>query len=135
MFYLGSFCNIFMGYCVKNFGRIFVFNIYCLFCCLVYFAISNVWWYSPEKKNCFKAEALDKAFTDFEADDSLCVAVLYGDGGTFCAGAGTALCIVIHKKRKWLSMVFVTCDSGLVLQHTTNFFFGSKNFRWEPIND
>ena len=33
------------------------------------------------------AQALADAFRAFDADDSQAVAVLYGDGGTFCAGA------------------------------------------------
>jgi enoyl-CoA hydratase len=33
------------------------------------------------------AQALSDAFTSFEKDDSLCVAVLCGEGGNFCAGA------------------------------------------------
>jgi enoyl-CoA hydratase len=33
------------------------------------------------------AEALASAFRDFDADPDAAVAVLYGDGGTFCAGA------------------------------------------------
>ena len=33
------------------------------------------------------AEALADAFRQFDADDSARVAVLYGDRGTFCAGA------------------------------------------------
>ena len=33
------------------------------------------------------ARALADAFRAFDADDSQAVAVLYGDGGTFCAGA------------------------------------------------
>src|SRR6266852_2583397 len=33
------------------------------------------------------AAALAGAFRDFDADDTACVAVLYGAGGTFCAGA------------------------------------------------
>ncbi len=33
------------------------------------------------------AAALARAFTEFEADDGACVAVLCGAGGTFCAGA------------------------------------------------
>lgn len=44
----------------------------------------------PEKKNAVDrptANALRQAFTDFEANDALRVAVLWGDGGTFCAGA------------------------------------------------
>src|SRR4029079_11642810 len=32
-------------------------------------------------------EALSGAFRDFDADDGAHVAVLYGEGGTFCAGA------------------------------------------------
>ena len=32
------------------------------------------------------AELVD-AFTEFDTDDSAAVAVLWGDGGTFCAGA------------------------------------------------
>ena len=44
----------------------------------------------PEAKNAVDrptAEALAGAFRDFDQDDSASVAVLYGDGGTFCAGA------------------------------------------------
>ena len=33
------------------------------------------------------AAALAEAFREFEADDSARAAVLYGAGGTFCAGA------------------------------------------------
>ena len=33
------------------------------------------------------AAALAEAFADFDADDSAAVAVLWGEGGTFCAGA------------------------------------------------
>lgn len=33
------------------------------------------------------ALALEKAFADFDADDTASVAVLWGDNGTFCAGA------------------------------------------------
>ncbi len=36
------------------------------------------------------ADALRHAFEDFERDDSLCVAVLQGAGGNFCAGADLA---------------------------------------------
>lgn len=36
------------------------------------------------------ADALRQAFEDFERDDSLCVAVLQGAGGNFCAGADLA---------------------------------------------
>jgi enoyl-CoA hydratase len=44
----------------------------------------------PEVRNAVDrptAEALASAFRDFDADDSLSVAVLTGAGGTFCAGA------------------------------------------------
>ena len=44
----------------------------------------------PEKRNAVNrdtAEALAQAFRDFEADDTAKVAVLAGEGGTFCAGA------------------------------------------------
>jgi len=44
----------------------------------------------PEVRNAVDrptAEALAKAFRDFDADDALSVAVLAGAGGTFCAGA------------------------------------------------
>jgi enoyl-CoA hydratase len=44
----------------------------------------------PERRNAVDratAEALVVAFREFDADDSQCVAVLTGAGGTFCAGA------------------------------------------------
>jgi enoyl-CoA hydratase len=44
----------------------------------------------PEVRNAVDrqtAEALVEAFREFEADDTASVAVLYGEGGTFCAGA------------------------------------------------
>ncbi|HWP44388.1 MAG TPA: crotonase/enoyl-CoA hydratase family protein [Blastocatellia bacterium] len=44
----------------------------------------------PEVRNAVDratAEALSEAFRSFEADDEAAVAVLYGDHGTFCAGA------------------------------------------------
>jgi enoyl-CoA hydratase len=44
----------------------------------------------PEVKNAVDratAEALAAAFREFEADESARVAVLFGEGGTFCAGA------------------------------------------------
>src|SRR5215470_13079088 len=44
----------------------------------------------PEVRNAVDratAEALAGAFREFEADDSASVGVLYGDHGTFCAGA------------------------------------------------
>ncbi|XP_050689693.1 probable enoyl-CoA hydratase isoform X2 [Eriocheir sinensis] len=43
----------------------------------------------PEKRNCVNtptAEALLKAFQEFDSDNSAKVAVLYGVGGNFCAG-------------------------------------------------
>lgn len=47
----------------------------------------------PEKRNAVNretAEALRAAFDAFERDDTLRVAVLWGAGGTFCAGADLA---------------------------------------------
>ncbi len=44
----------------------------------------------PEKRNAVDretADALRQAFVDFEANDKLKVAVLWGEGGNFCAGA------------------------------------------------
>ncbi|MFB9234864.1 crotonase/enoyl-CoA hydratase family protein [Plantactinospora siamensis] len=44
----------------------------------------------PERRNAVDgptARALADAFRAFEADDAAAVAVLHGDGGTFCAGA------------------------------------------------
>src|SRR6266568_8397355 len=44
----------------------------------------------PEVRNAVdraSAEALSEAFGAFDADDSAAVAVLWGAGGTFCAGA------------------------------------------------
>jgi enoyl-CoA hydratase len=44
----------------------------------------------PEVRNAVDratAEALAQAFREFEADDSALVGVLYGENGTFCAGA------------------------------------------------
>lgn len=44
----------------------------------------------PDKRNAVDREtanALRQAFTDFEANDDLKVAVLWGEGGNFCAGA------------------------------------------------
>ena len=44
----------------------------------------------PDKRNAVDgpmAAELLRAFEDFEADESLSVAVLYGAGGHFCAGA------------------------------------------------
>ena len=43
----------------------------------------------PEKRNCINsetAEQLTKAIEDFENDPESTVGVLYGVGGTFCAG-------------------------------------------------
>ena len=47
----------------------------------------------PEKKNAVNrqtADALAKAFAEFDNDDSARVAVLWGQGGSFCAGADLA---------------------------------------------
>jgi enoyl-CoA hydratase len=44
----------------------------------------------PERRNAVDgatASALADAFREFDADDEACVAVLYGEGGVFCAGA------------------------------------------------
>lgn len=44
----------------------------------------------PEMKNAVNgktAHLLYEAFLEFDADENLAVAVLYGEGGTFCAGA------------------------------------------------
>ncbi len=44
----------------------------------------------PDKRNAVDretADALHQAFTDFEGNDDLKVAVLWGEGGNFCAGA------------------------------------------------
>lgn len=44
----------------------------------------------PQRRNAVDgptAEALAAAFRDFEGDDGAAVAVLHGEGGTFCAGA------------------------------------------------
>jgi enoyl-CoA hydratase len=44
----------------------------------------------PEARNAVNGPAageLFEAFTEFDADDTASVAVLWGDGGTFCAGA------------------------------------------------
>ena len=45
--------------------------------------------FRPEAKNAMdpaSAEALEKAFLDFDADPEAAVAVLWGEGGAFCAG-------------------------------------------------
>jgi enoyl-CoA hydratase len=44
----------------------------------------------PERRNAVDgptADALYRAFAEFDADESASVAVLWGEGGTFCAGA------------------------------------------------
>eukprot|EP01116_Phalansterium_solitarium_P012604 TRINITY_DN29047_c0_g1_i1.p1 TRINITY_DN29047_c0_g1~~TRINITY_DN29047_c0_g1_i1.p1 ORF type:complete len:270 (+),score=64.82 TRINITY_DN29047_c0_g1_i1:158-967(+) len=51
--------------------------------------VTTVILHRPEARNAVDkavGEALEKAFRDFETDDSARVAVLWGDGGTFCAG-------------------------------------------------
>lgn len=53
-------------------------------------AITTVILNRPEARNAVDratAEALVEAFREFEADDSASVGVLYGEHGTFCAGA------------------------------------------------
>jgi len=52
--------------------------------------VTTVVLHRPERRNAVDrptAEALAAAFREFDADDSAAVAVLYGEGGTFCAGA------------------------------------------------
>ncbi|HSV38551.1 MAG TPA: crotonase/enoyl-CoA hydratase family protein [Nocardioidaceae bacterium] len=52
--------------------------------------VTTVILHRPDRRNAVDrptAEALADAFREFDADDSAAVAVLYGDGGTFCAGA------------------------------------------------
>ena len=52
--------------------------------------VTTVILHRPEVRNAVNrptAEALAAAFREFEADDDAHVAVLFGDGGTFCAGA------------------------------------------------
>lgn len=53
-------------------------------------AVTTVVLHRPEVKNAVDrgtADALAEAFRAFDADASASVAVLYGEGGTFCAGA------------------------------------------------
>lgn len=53
-------------------------------------AVTTVVLHRPEARNAVDgptAKALADAFRAFEADDSARVAVLFGEGGTFCAGA------------------------------------------------
>ncbi len=53
-------------------------------------AVTTVILHRPEARNAVDrptADALRQAFKDFDADDSARVAVLWGEGGTFCAGA------------------------------------------------
>ncbi len=52
--------------------------------------VTTVILHQPESRNAVNratAGALADAFREFDADDSQAVAVLYGDGGTFCSGA------------------------------------------------
>jgi len=52
--------------------------------------VTTVILHRPESRNAVDratAEALADAFREFDADDGRAVAVLYGDGGTFCSGA------------------------------------------------
>src|SRR5581483_2404967 len=53
-------------------------------------AVTTVIINRPEARNAVNgptASALYTAFDEFDRDDSASVAVLWGDGGTFCAGA------------------------------------------------
>jgi enoyl-CoA hydratase len=53
-------------------------------------AVTTVVLHRPHARNAVDgptAAALAQAFRDFDADDSASVAVLWGEGGTFCAGA------------------------------------------------
>jgi enoyl-CoA hydratase len=53
-------------------------------------AVTTVILHRPEARNAVDgptAKALADAFRTFDADESASVAVLFGDGGTFCAGA------------------------------------------------
>ena len=52
--------------------------------------VTTVVLHRPEARNAVDratADALVEAFLAFDADDDVSVAVLYGEGGTFCAGA------------------------------------------------
>src|SRR5689334_13509010 len=52
--------------------------------------VTTVVLHRPERRNAVDgrtAQALADAFREFDADETAQVAVLYGDGGTFCAGA------------------------------------------------
>src|SRR5262249_53963058 len=52
--------------------------------------VTTVIFSRPEIRNAVDratAQAMAAAFREFEADDSALVGVLYGDNGTFCAGA------------------------------------------------
>jgi enoyl-CoA hydratase len=52
--------------------------------------ITTVILHRPEVRNAVDrqtAQALAEAFREFEADDAALVAILYGEGGTFCSGA------------------------------------------------
>ena len=53
-------------------------------------AVTTVILARPEVRNAFDnetAHALADAFREFDADDEARVAVLWGEGGSFCAGA------------------------------------------------
>ena len=57
---------------------------------VVHGPVTTVVLHRPEARNAVDrdtAQSLADAFREFERDDSSSVAVLYGDGGTFCAGA------------------------------------------------
>ena len=67
-------------------------------------AVTTVLLHRPERRNAVDgptAAALAEAFRAFEADDEASVAVLHGEGGTFCSGAdltalGTERGNVVH---------------------------------------
>lgn len=69
-------------------------------------ASSIVTIYRPRARNAVDgptATALTAAFRDFDADDSQRVAILYGAGGTFCAGADLKAVSVDTERRNTLS--------------------------------
>jgi enoyl-CoA hydratase len=69
-------------------------------------AVTTVILHRPEARNAVNgptAAALHSAFDEFDRDDSASVAVLWGDGGTFCAGAdlkafGTPDANAVHRE-------------------------------------
>lgn len=56
-------------------------------------AITTVILHRPEVRNAVDrdtADALARAFREFDADPDASVAILWGDGGTFCSEIGRA---------------------------------------------